>query len=177
MFTPRRRPRLVIYTFGFLAAIAVDTLTPLGVADWLLQLGLVWLASVWSDTGEISVIAAIGSGTLLLGLWTSPVGHTPFWVCVANRLIAISVIWLMTQLVRRRRLAEQAQRQAVAQVKHLEGLLAICASCKAIRSAEGMWEQLEKYISEHSEAQFSHSFCPCCERAFLDELSPATVTW
>ena len=50
----------------------------------------------------------------------------------------------------------------MAQIKRLEGLLPICASCKQIRNERGEWEVMEKYITTHSEAQFSHSVCPNC---------------
>ena len=52
----------------------------------------------------------------------------------------------------------------------LSGLLPICAGCKKIRDTEGNWQQMEKYISAHSEAQFSHSLCPACARQYMEEL-------
>ena len=52
--------------------------------------------------------------------------------------------------------------QAVAQVKVLSGLLPICASCKKIRDDTGYWSQMETYIHDHSEAEFSHGICPDC---------------
>lgn len=51
---------------------------------------------------------------------------------------------------------------ALAEVKALSGLLPICSSCKKIRNDTGYWEQIESYIMEHSEAEFSHSICPDC---------------
>ena len=54
---------------------------------------------------------------------------------------------------------------AVARVKKLSGMLPICASCKKIRDDKGYWQQIEAYIRDHSEAEFSHSICPeCAER-------------
>lgn len=47
-------------------------------------------------------------------------------------------------------------------VKQLEGIIPICAYCKKIRDDQNSWQQLETYISEHSEAWFSHSACPDC---------------
>lgn len=44
----------------------------------------------------------------------------------------------------------------------LEGMLPICGFCKRIRDESGEWRQLERYIAEHTEAQFSHTFCPDC---------------
>jgi sigma-B regulation protein RsbU (phosphoserine phosphatase) len=51
---------------------------------------------------------------------------------------------------------------AISTVKRLQGLIPICSYCKRIRSDSDDWEQLESYISEHSEAQFSHGICPQC---------------
>lgn len=53
---------------------------------------------------------------------------------------------------------------ALSKVKKLSGLLPICASCKKIRDNKGYWNQLEVFISEHSEVDFSHSLCPDCVR-------------
>lgn len=51
---------------------------------------------------------------------------------------------------------------AVTTVKHLEGIIPICMYCKKIRNDQESWEQLEAYITEHSEAHFSHGICPEC---------------
>jgi len=50
----------------------------------------------------------------------------------------------------------------VAKVKQLEGIIPICMYCKKIRDDSASWHQIEKYISEHSQADFSHSICPSC---------------
>ena len=55
-----------------------------------------------------------------------------------------------------------ALEEALARVKQLQGLLPICSYCKKIRDDQNYWQQVENYISEHSEAQFSHSICPEC---------------
>ena len=61
----------------------------------------------------------------------------------------------------------QELQQALASVKSLSGLLPICASCKKIRDDQGYWEQVEAYISSHSEATFTHSLCPeCCHKLY-----------
>jgi len=53
---------------------------------------------------------------------------------------------------------------SLAKVKLLSGFLPICASCKKIRDDQGYWKQIEGYIKEHSEAEFSHGICPECAR-------------
>jgi DNA-binding response OmpR family regulator len=57
---------------------------------------------------------------------------------------------------------------ALNQVKLLQGIIPICCHCHKIRTDQKCWEQMEKYITEHSEAKFSHAICPEC----LKELYP-----
>jgi len=64
--------------------------------------------------------------------------------------------------------------EALAKVKQLSGFLPICASCKKIRDDEGYWQQIESYIRDHSEAEFSHGICPdCAKRLYGDYLKKA----
>lgn len=58
---------------------------------------------------------------------------------------------------------------ALAQVKTLSGMLPICSGCKKIRDDQGYWKRIETYISEHSEAQFSHGICPDCAKKFFPD--------
>ncbi|MFP4446343.1 MAG: response regulator [Desulfosudaceae bacterium] len=58
----------------------------------------------------------------------------------------------------------QELREALDQVKTLKGIVPICANCKKIRDDEGYWQQVETYIQEHSDAEFSHGVCPDCLR-------------
>ena len=65
-----------------------------------------------------------------------------------------------------RRSNEELQ-MALKEVKVLRGLIPICASCKKIRNDGGFWQQLEEYLSEHSEAEFSHGLCqPCIKKLY-----------
>ena len=60
--------------------------------------------------------------------------------------------------------------KALKKVKMLSGFLPICASCKKIRDDQGYWNQIEAYISEHSEAEFSHGFCPECAKKLYPDI-------
>ena len=65
-----------------------------------------------------------------------------------------------------RRTNEELQ-QALREVKVLRGLIPICASCNKIRNDGGFWQQIEEYIGEHSEAEFSHGICqPCLKKLY-----------
>ena len=61
-------------------------------------------------------------------------------------------------------------KDALSEVKTLSGLLPICASCKKIRDDRGYWNQIEFYIRDRSEAEFSHSICPECAKKLYPEI-------
>ena len=60
-------------------------------------------------------------------------------------------------------------REALARIKTLSGLLPICAGCKKIRDDKGYWSQVDSYITLHSEARFTHSLCPDCQKKYFPE--------
>lgn len=66
----------------------------------------------------------------------------------------------------------QELQAALGKVKTLSGLLPICASCKKIRDDQGYWNQIEVYIRDHSEAEFTHGLCPECARKHYPEYFP-----
>lgn len=59
---------------------------------------------------------------------------------------------------------------ALGRVKQLSGMLPICASCKKIRNDAGYWTQIESYIKDHSEAEFTHGICPDCAKKLYPEM-------
>lgn len=63
---------------------------------------------------------------------------------------------------------------ALVKVQQLQGLLPICSYCKKIRTEDDAYQQLEVYISEHSDAKFSHGICPdCYQEHIVPQLKPA----
>ena len=60
-------------------------------------------------------------------------------------------------------------REALDEIKILRGILPICSSCKKIRDDKGYWKQIELYIRDHSEAEFSHGICPDCVKILYPE--------
>ncbi len=65
--------------------------------------------------------------------------------------------------------------KALSEVKKLSGMLPICASCKKIRDDKGYWNQIESYIKERSEAQFSHGICPECMKKIYPEFDEKSI--
>jgi CheY-like chemotaxis protein len=76
----------------------------------------------------------------------------------------------LSYAVERHRLLMQLQ-DALQNIKVLKGLLPICSSCKKIRDDMGYWNQIETYLHEHSEAQFSHGICPDCIQKLYPEVA------
>lgn len=86
---------------------------------------------------------------------------------------------LMVEITVRRQAERQLEtmveqlKEALAKVKTLSGLLPICASCKKIRDDRGYWTQVEVYVRDHSEADFTHSICPeCAAKLYPDFYNP-----
>lgn len=61
-------------------------------------------------------------------------------------------------------------KEAHSKIKILSGIVPICMHCKEIRDDKGYWNQLEKYITDHSEAQFSHGICDKCVKKYYPDL-------
>ncbi len=86
-------------------------------------------------------------------------------------------VWGFRDITQSKRAQEEREnliselQQALSKVKLLSGLLPICASCKKIRDDRGYWNQIEGYIRQHSEAEFSHSICPQCLEKLYPEFS------
>ena len=89
---------------------------------------------------------------------------------VVGLLVIGLVRWRTARLATRARELEAAVAEALSSAKVLRGLLPICAHCKKVRDDGGYWTRIEDYISRHSEADFSHGFCPDCVEKHYGEL-------
>ena len=66
----------------------------------------------------------------------------------------------------------QELRDALEQVKTLEGIIPICTYCKKIRDDKGFWDRVENYISQRTDAKFSHGMCPKCAVRYFPDIFP-----
>ena len=113
-------------------------------------------------------------------------GYTDRLVIPKKPFEAVEVLQLASALTEKRRLHEEAKGQlerlerlvrertsalektnaelteALGSVQTLSGLIPICAGCKKIRDDAGFWHQVETYVHDHTEAEFSHGLCPDC---------------
>lgn len=98
---------------------------------------------------------------------------------VKGRVDGHSLVRAVRYAIERKRMEDERVRlidelrEALANVKKLQGLLPICSWCKRIRDDKGYWKQLEEYIAEHSEADISPSICEDCARRLKSEWETA----
>jgi K+-sensing histidine kinase KdpD len=89
---------------------------------------------------------------------------------VAFAVIALGVSHLKARAARERALRVQTE-NALSEVKQLRGLLPICSSCKRVRDDHGSWNQIEAYVRDHTDAEFTHGLCPECARRLYPEFA------
>ena len=128
----------------------------------------------WRDIPVIVVTAKTALGDLqaafaagAMDFITKPVNSVELLARVNSALMLKKEMdCRKTRELELRRSNEDLQR-ALREVKVLKGLVPICASCKKIRNDQGFWQQLEEYIQQHSEAEFSHGLCtPCIKKHY-----------
>ena len=193
----RRRPAAFAFAFGLYVVVAsllsgailpeshlltavTLAIIPVAVAlfiPWGAALHLLWLA------GSLALIAAFAVSGLLLELSTRQEQRDFVLGTVIGGTVSVVGRWFTHRL----RLAafEQEQRlheqratlrrlnreleETLRHVHRLEGLLPICAGCKAIRDEEGRWVPVERYVGARSAAEFSHGLCPDCTARLYPE--------
>lgn len=94
-------------------------------------------------------------------------------VILLATLIILTIILLIIfyRYEKQRAKSQKLIHDAVNKVKILTGFLPICASCKKIRDDKGYWNQIESYIKENSEAEFTHGICPECAKKIFPEIN------
>jgi len=90
-----------------------------------------------------------------------------------NVLIQIFMLALLAVLTDRVAMRERTLQK---EVHMLQGLLPICSNCKKIRNDKQVWEPMEKYIGERSEASFTHGICPECRQKLYPDVGPGQAS-
>jgi len=123
-------------------------------------------------TNRILLYESAGFVIILLLLWIDEIFDLPSYL-PGGRATPVNIsesIFESVMIILAGILVVFITSRLLTKIKHLEGLLPICASCKKIRDDAGEWVQLEEFIYEHSEADFSHGVCPECLKAYYPEM-------
>ncbi|MBN1483875.1 MAG: response regulator [Chloroflexia bacterium] len=135
--------------------------------------GLDTVHSVYSQAPDIAIVVLTGLDDEDLARRTLQAGGQDYLVKgQLDRNLLLRSLHYAIERKKAEREREELIRQlqeALRRIKQLRGMLPICAHCKKIRNDKGYWQQVEEYISEHSEAEFSHGLCPDCLRDFYPE--------
>jgi hypothetical protein len=153
-----------------------DITVPLGVAINALYF-IVVLISFWVKQKAFTVTVSIFCSILtIMAVFFQPT-VPDMWKVLFNRCIGLGVIWVTAGLgiqwktsEEHREKAAREREIALNETKILRGMIPICSACKKIRDSEGAWTQMELYIRNHSEADFSHGICPECAKRLYPEL-------
>jgi hypothetical protein len=176
------RFKLTPLTWGLLDVIIVFAL---GVVDWLtgyeLNFFVFYFLPVSIGAWFFGFIGAVSLAILSAGVWFGAdvlTGHTytsnvyAVWNTLVRLVSFLAIGWSVSRiklLLNHEREVTESLRRSLSQIKVLETFLPICAQCKKIRNQQGVWQQLESYIGQHSNTQFSHGYCPECSRKILEE--------
>jgi len=173
---PNGQEGLEMYHTGHYDVVAVDHEMPI-------LTGLEVIRIISTEPNQPPVIMVTGAGSELIAVEAMKSGASDYIVKDVDGGYLELLPAVIEKALRQHRLAEDKRRaeeekerlivelrEALAEVKKLGGLLPICANCKKIRDDTGYWLQVEEYISDHSEAQFTHGLCPDCARKLYPEL-------
>ena len=155
---------LVDWVTGYALDFYLFYFLPVSIGAWYLGLG----ASV--SLAVISSLVWFGADVLSGHVHASH-AHA-VWNTTICLVSFLSIGWAVSRMrhaLDRERNNAEGLRKALSEIKVLESFLPICTQCKKIRNQEGVWQQLEVYIGQHSNTKFSHSYCPECAKKALEE--------
>jgi len=161
--------------FQLIVLIGTPQVNSLYKLDFLVIIFMIWAGFRFSIPVSLLHIISVSFSMILGAL----LGHFPdnldlnnalFYSQIFMLVISIANLFLLTLINERRNRAKNLEKEvenAISKLNTLKGFLPICASCKKIRDNEGNWQNMEEYIHSHSEAKFSHGYCPECAEKFV----------
>ena len=134
---------------------------------------LVMLLSHFMTThnGPGAVVPVVGISSVLLKSFSLAMLPWSLSFALFNGVIGLYYGTIKQANLAKEELIANLQK-ALTEVKTLSGLLPICSSCKKIRNDKGYWQQIEEYIRDHSEADFTHGICNDCVKELYPEFYP-----
>jgi len=172
------QPDLILLDVAMPGMDGFDTCRRLKAAEQTRAIPVMFMTAL-ADTAEKVTGFAVGGVDYI----TKPVQEAEVLARVQThvalhtlqRQLAAQNAQLRQEIAERQRVEAEHERligqlqEALANIKTLRGLVPICAVCKKIRDDTGYWNQLERYLMTHTEAEFSHGICPeCTQRRYPD---------
>jgi hypothetical protein len=155
---------LVDWLTGYELNFFVFYFLPVSVGAWFLGLGASVTLAVYS------ALVWFGADVLSGHVYSS---HAyAVWNTSARLVSFLAIGWSVSKMryaLDCEHKTAETLRRALSEIKVLEAFLPICAQCKKIRNQQGAWQQLEVYIGQHSNTQFSHGYCPECAKKAMEE--------
>ena len=170
-FLAKQSPGAILFGGLFLTAIVgcADFMKRYEVSVSILYLGPISLVA-WYAGRVAGLLVALSSAVVWL-LSDLRMGHASGHVLISywNAAVILGEFLVVSGIVRRLQAAHEKQvgmiaelQEAATNIRILQGLIPICAWCKKIRTDEGYWQEVDTYITAHSEAAFTHCICPDC---------------
>jgi hypothetical protein len=149
---------VIDYLTGYEIGMEVFYLMPIGLLSWLVNrnAGIIMLVISTVTLMFANLLAGKVIDNYFIYYWNISV-HIGFFLIVAYLISEEKIISDNNKI-----LIDKLQ-NSLDEIKTLSGLLPICSACKKIRDDDGYWKQIEHYISEYTEARFTHSICPDCK--------------
>ncbi len=156
---------LVDWLTGYELSFLVFYFLPVAVGAWGLGLGAAVALAVLSALAGFAadVLAGRVYASHFYAVWDTLVRLVAF-------LAIGGAIARIRHLLEGERAAADALRRSLSEIKVLEGFLPICAQCKKIQTQAGEWQPLEVYLGNHSNARFSHGYCPACVKQLYADM-------
>lgn len=148
---------VIDYLTGYEVGMGVFYLLPIGLLSWLINRKAGIIMSV---IGTVTIISAdILAGKVIQN----------YFVDSWNLFVHFSFFTIVVYLIYQEKMTSDKNeilipklQKALDEIKALSGLLSICSTCKKIRDDNGQWKQIDLFISDNTNAEFSHSICPEC---------------
>jgi K+-sensing histidine kinase KdpD len=166
LFNPDRKISLWISLLLCVLIIAIDLLTPPQIMLSIFFILPVLIAGWYNGLRWALLLSvALPVARFLIATYLEP-----FWHIEYNLINAIDRVFVLSLVSFFSARLSDSVRHLQHKVKELESFLPICANCKKIRDNNQEWQPLEKYISEHSDTQFTHGVCPDCMKLLYGDL-------
>ena len=150
---------VIDYLTGYEIRIELFYLMPIGLLSWLVNrsAGIIMLVISTVTFMTAHILAGQVIVNYFIYSWNILV-HVGFFIVVVYLISEEKTVSDNNKVLIGR------LQQSLDEIKTLSGLLPMCSACKKIRDDDGYWKQIEHYISEYTDARFSHSICPDCKK-------------